>query len=277
MLGKNGELGNQMFQYAALYALGKRTGVECVIPSDILTGKSSLRPANRPAQTQIELYQAFDNLSLRKLDTKEILKKITTFVEPNESSNFVYNEGIFSTPSPNIINGYFQSPMYFDDISHEIRAEYSFSDNLVSSMLRKIEGYKNTSGSKKICAVHFRKSDYSEKSNYHTNLKWENYYLPAIRAISNRFDDISFLAFSDDIEWCKKNLPDIFMFSDAKNQYEDLCLMSLCDAHIIANSSFSWWGSYLANKEHVVAPYKWFEKEGPSRWETIYCPHWVVI
>lgn len=277
MLGKNGELGNQMFQYAALYSLGKKTDTKCVIPSCFLMDTDSKRPGGRSDVNEIELYTAFKNLTLEKMHPKEIVSKIPELVQFDESQNFTYNKNLFSVKPPMNVNGYFQSPQYFDDFSEDIRKEFVFEDSLKSRMTQKLQSYKKNFNASKICAVHFRRSDYSGKSHYHTNLEWETYYLPALRAISNRFSDISFLVFSDDIPWCKQNLPDLFMYSDCTDQYEDLCLMSLCDAHIIANSSFSWWGSYLANREHVVAPYRWFAEEGPARWDTIYCPHWIVI
>jgi hypothetical protein len=84
--------------------------------------------------------------------------------------------------------------------------------------------------------------------------------------------------FSDDINWCK-NL-DIFkgfQFSQ-RSAYEDLQLMSLCDMHIIANSSFSWWGAYLSSSNKVIAPRNWFGPALPDHDPSgYYLPEWTVI
>ena len=48
------------------------------------------------------------------------------------------------------------------------------------------------------------------------------------------------------------------MISEDNDTDIDLCLMSKCNYHIIANSSFSWWGAWLADSEHVIAPKNWF-------------------
>ena len=86
-----------------------------------------------------------------------------------------------------------------------------------------------------------------------------------------------FVIFSDDYEWCKENLDSSFLYHDFIDPYYDMCLMSKCDMHIIANSSFSWWGAYLADNSTVIAPLSWFGETGPKRWCTIWCSHWNVI
>jgi hypothetical protein len=56
--------------------------------------------------------------------------------------------------------------------------------------------------------------------------------------------------------------------------------MSLCNYHIIANSSFSWWGSWLANSKQTIAPKKWFSPNGSLlNWNTkdLYLPNWITI
>jgi hypothetical protein len=84
------------------------------------------------------------------------------------------------------------------------------------------------------------------------------------------------LVFSDDIEWCKKNMNDKRMiFVEETDDYKCLMLMGLCDANIIANSSFSFWGAYLNEKplKTIIAPSRWFKDESlnsseivPNRW-----------
>ena len=94
--------------------------------------------------------------------------------------------------------------------------------------------------------------------------------------------DREVIIFSDDPKWCLNQelfSDDRFSVSEIGDTYIDLCLMTLCSDHIIANSSFSWWGAWLADNTKVIAPSGWFfgsnnehlnvEDVIPKRWETI--------
>ena len=71
--------------------------------------------------------------------------------------------------------------------------------------------------------------------------------------------------------------PDRFLISDSGNNIVDMCILSLCKYHVIANSSFSWWGAWLAESEKVIAPKVWFGSQAnlddsdlvPQHWERI--------
>ena len=87
-----------------------------------------------------------------------------------------------------------------------------------------------------------------------------------------------------DIEWCKENLSDLaetVYYSENHPDdgddgvYVDLCKMSLCNGHIIANSSYSWWGAYLGEGT-TVAPRKWFGPKGPQKFDDIFLQEWVL-
>ena len=58
-----------------------------------------------------------------------------------------------------------------------------------------------------------------------------------------------------------------------------MCLMTMCKGHIVANSSFSWWGAWLSESEKVIAPKGWFKGSNNSHLDTsdIYCSDWTVL
>ncbi len=107
-------------------------------------------------------------------------------------------------------------------------------------------------------ALHVRRGDYLLLPGNHPVLPL-TYYREAIR----RLDGTNILVFSDDIEWCRRNLewarPVSFVEGNA--DYEDLFLMANCERHIMANSSFSWWGAFLSRDRHPIFSRDWY---GPS-------------
>lgn len=260
-LGMNGWLGNQMFQYAALYTLSNYHQTAGFIPD-----------------ADIDLYRAFPNLSLQKLDPQSITQLGCQYIyRPNESVDFVYDRNFVTVRDNTIVDGYFQSPLYFNNYKEQIKKEFSFSkevDDYASEQLAKLLEENEYAP---LCALHIRRTDYIAKKDFHHNLGWEEYYVPAIDEIKKVNSKAKFVIFSDDYEWCKENLDPSFLYHDFVDPYHDMCLMSKCDMHIIANSSFSWWGAYLADKSTVVAPVRWFGETGPKRWCTIWCEHWNII
>ena len=123
-------------------------------------------------------------------------------------------------------------------------------------------------------ALHVRRSDYLDSNGFHP-VMGTNYYEKAMKEIGHA-DNI--LIFSDDIPWCKNTLKfDNMVFVEGNNNIEDLWLMSMCDHNIIANSSYSWWGSWInenPNKK-VVAPSNWFGNSANN--QQIYLKDWIVI
>lgn len=120
-------------------------------------------------------------------------------------------------------------------------------------------------------AIHVRRGDYVNNPFY-VDLFADGYYERAMA----EFGDANFMVFSDDIEWCKQQ--EVFKncdFSDQRDEVTDLNDMASCVGHIIANSSFSWWGAWLSpHKGKVIAPKKWYS-DGIER--TSLPDHWIRI
>jgi len=253
-IGNLGQLGNQMFQYAALCGMSEKIGTSCCCPYRFVVDEP------------IELANCF--LLGHALD------------HINEKVKFSYNENSFSysdsfceiDPDGSVnIQGYFQSEKYFSHCRQLIKRQFTFKKNITDEVN---EFIKNSD----ICmddfvSIHVRRGDYLNLFDYHTNLS-DEYYLDAMK----NFPDKKFMVFSDDIEWCRnsKIFDSVDVIYSDKNQFEDLCLMSMCSGHIIANSSFSWWGSWLSGNK-TIAPAQWFGYKGPSNWNDIYLSDWKVI
>jgi hypothetical protein len=162
-----------------------------------------------------------------------------------------------------MLDGYFQSEKYFEKYKNEIRELFSESEEISEYIDRK---YGKLFQTKQLVSIHVRRGDYKKYPDHHPMLYLE-YYENAIRTFQRK-GYINFLVFSDDLEWCKKKFvgkvfDDVNIFySNNERDIIDMYLMARCGGHIIANSTFSWWGAWLNTKKNkqVVAPNKWFGK-----------------
>lgn len=154
--------------------------------------------------------------------------------------------------------GYWQDEKYFPE-------DLNFVRNVVNAS--KLKGKKkvlfNLIKSKTAISVHVRRGDYVDHY-LHGNIANETYYINAINYLKENVKDSCFFVFSDDINWCKKNIvvdgADIYYVNgSSRHVEEDMALMSICKHNIISNSSFSWWGQKLNNNEEkiVISPEYW--------------------
>jgi hypothetical protein len=138
-------------------------------------------------------------------------------------------------------------------------------------------------------AVHVRRGDYvtlPSAANFHGVLPID-YYAQAMKSVHLTEPQSHFFVFSDDLGWCQEHLPRTLQMTFVDHNagvdaWQDLNLMSHCRHHVIANSSFSWWGAWLADQRwgvtgrRVIAPKRWFvgqqqvsQDRYPEHWEAI--------
>jgi hypothetical protein len=107
------------------------------------------------------------------------------------------------------------------------------------------------------------------------DISHKDYYPKAITFIKDKIDNPTFLVFSDDVEWVKKNMEIgervIYVSDMGFKDYEELAIMKHCRHNIIANSTFSYWAAYLnANPDKIViCPKRWKSEIIPSEWRKI--------
>ena len=249
-----GGLGNLLFQIATAYALSKEVNNDFAI--DVNKGEF---PQKHPSYYSDNLFR-----NIKKVDFNSC-KFSTIYTEPF----FSYKK--IPLMSNIIIKGYFQSEKYFEKYYEKI---YNlFIDNNLLSNLKDNFNLENS------LSMHIRRGDYVNKPNYHANQPID-YYLNSIKYIDLRKKIDRIYVFSDDIEWCKKSFSDDrIIYVENLKDYEELHLMSLCENNIIANSSFSWWGSYLNRNEDkiVIAPKIWFGKDFVGDWQDIYYKNNIIL
>ncbi|SRR5712691_8780955 len=178
-------------------------------------------------------------------------------------SSFCFDERILGTKANCYLDGYWQSEKYFSSQANVIRNEFALRSSLDPESNRVAEVIRNSTS----VSIHVRRGDYvsSLKTSKIHGTCSADYYREAAALISSEVTDPRFFVFSDDPEWTRFNLPvrgavTYVTHNGADRNYADLHLMRLCKHHIIANSSFSWWGAWLAASptKIVVAPKLWF-------------------
>ncbi len=257
-LGQLGRLGNQMFQYASLSGIAALRGYDFGIP---------------PSKFEDEWrsHQLFEVFELTNLP-KQNIKYLDMGNAPVVQERFFYFDEELINQCPNEVSlyGFFQSEKYFKHIESNIREDFTFRKHILEPCKEIAENFDNP------VSLHVRRTDYLTNSANHNNLDLD-YYEKAL----GYFDNQQVLVFSDDPEWCKNQKlfsDDRFLISESGDNAIDLCLMSFCNGHIIANSSFSWWGAWLANSEKVIAPSKWFgPNNADKKLKDLYCENWTIL
>lgn len=262
-LGQLGRLGNQMFQYASLRGIAANRGLDFCIPNN--------NPIIRDPygfDLKIELFNLFKMVNVGSHNIKLL---DGGYAPVAEERHFHFDETFFNMcPDEISIFGFFQSEKYFKNVENLIREDFTFKDEILIPCLEMMESFEE------VISLHVRRTDYLTSPN-HVALEIDYYE----KALSNFDSSIPVIIFTDDINWCKSHeffSGDRFMISESNNHYIDLCLMSLCNNHIIANSTFSWWGAWLSKSKKIIAPSKWF---GPGNADKntsdIIPPDWKII
>lgn len=285
-----GGLGNQMFQYAAGRALSTLRGVPLRLDVGGFTGYGLHQgfelervfscPVTLAEPQDVRVVLGWQSSRLaRRLFARPVLRSLRNrhfMVEPH----FHYWPGICNVPPPIYLTGYWQSERYFADVTQTIRTDFTFRQPMSSRNLELAEEI----GAVSAVSLHVRRGDYA--NNPRTKATHGvcplAYYEAAIHYIAERVEAPHFFVFSDDMDWVRANLKSQFPYSyvdhnQSTESYNDMRLMSLCKYHIIANSSFSWWGAWLNPRDDkmVIAPKKWFANSNdtkdllPSGWKTL--------
>lgn len=252
-LGRLGRLANQMFQYASLKGIARNIGVDICIPH--------YKDAVDDGVGNLLRTELFDGFEMSSLGSNQIGFLNNGHAPTVQERFFHFDEELFKLCPDHIsLHGFFQSEKYFKHIESEIREDLTFKNEVLKPCKEMISGVENP------LALHVRRTDYIKNSENHHVLSLE-YYKKALEFFEK---DRNIIIFSDDPEWCKSQelfSDDRFMVSENTDNRVDLCLMSLCNDFIIANSSYSWWGAWLSSNKNkkVIAPLEWFGKIGYTK------------
>lgn len=247
-----GGLGNQMFQIAHVLSQAKRNNLTAKFYPDSLT-----RWQGNDATYYID--NIYKNLDFTlSTNPEQVLRCPKWSFTP-------YNGKIEKST---LFDGYYQSHKNFYGEDDYIKDCFRMDNNVKKYILNK---YKILEGD--VTAVHIRRGDYQKFNGVHPIITLD-YIKKGLSIIDN---DNPILVFSDDKEWCEQNLDFEYVMVDEKD-YIELWVMSLCKDFVTSNSSFSWWGSFLSDKDgKVVAPKEWFGPSGEKDFQDIYRDKTIII
>jgi len=284
-------LGNQLFQYAAGRCLAKRYG-------------GSLRVAHELPRWQVQNGQPrtvllpkfaicapirkvsyFDRLVLSKRPRLAVAAriaraslKVQVIREAPEQCMSRRDLRIADGTRIAYICGFWQDYSIVREVETELRRELLL---LEPASGRNLQVAQRICESENAVSIHLRRGDYALFYGEHMLLS-KAYYERAISHVLTRNPRSTFFVFSDDTafarEWARAHPRTVVVdHNDANLAHEDLRLMSLCRQHIIANSTFSWWGAWLNQRSDklVIAPTKWLGFDTVKT--TIAVPGWTLL
>jgi hypothetical protein len=196
-------------------------------------------------------------------------------------------EGDLSAPSGArsvYIWGYWQAWQYAAAVEDEVRRDLTLNDAATG---KNLDYLKLIQDSRNTVSVHLRRGDYTVFTTGSGEKKRglvldDIYYRRALEYLREQLGDLTLVVFSDDQAFARQAIVEpgtIYVEgNDALTAYEDLRLMAACEHHIIANSTFSWWGAWLNGNEHklVAAPKYWTNQEN-SYFPDLFPPNWKLI
>jgi len=278
-----GGLGNQMFQYALGLNLAKKNNTELFLDTvhvsdrfprtnfthrtfdlpDVFEVAPRFTALSRVASA-VPIPGVWLGLDLLGMNIKERLGGRKILYEDERKG---FDAGVLDARGNLILYGRFENEKYFSDVADEVRAAFHFRhtlDGVAAEVAREIARVNSIS-------LHVRRGDFvgSKKVEKIMGKTGAPYYERAADHVAAYVKDPHFFIFSDDIAWCKENIklryPATYVESNSAGPKgaHHLQLMSLCKSHIIANSTFSWWGAWLDPnpRKIVIAPKQWLADE----------------
>lgn len=266
-----GGLGNQMQQYA-LYKKMESLGKDARL--DTSWFRDTSRRADGVTERGLELdylegvcYKEASEDDIRSVlgrlweEPENILSKVKRKFIPSGNPVFeekeMYHEQIFSFTDKYLV-GYWACEKYYADILNSLRSEIRFPENTDQILRQENDRLIQQMQEAVSVSVHIRRGDYLEGVNraLFGNICKETYYESAIAYMKERFDNVKFFLFSDDIPYLEEHYRgegfQIVDCNKGQNSFYDIQLMSRCRHNICANSTFSFWGARLNPNEDKI-------------------------
>lgn len=270
-----GGLGNQLFEYAFGRSLALRNGVPLILDHRSGFPRDFHKRVFTLDRYGIDCAFVSPSADLSKPAGRVLrrLKRWRNRLRPIARRSYILERDVFAYDpdvasmrivQPTYFEGVWQHQEYFvehratllrdltlrspvSDATQEVAKRIEDS-NAVCLHVRRLLGVPNQKDARPLpenAAIHLAAS----------------YYDRAIAFVAERIESPRFFVFADYPDWARTHLrlpfpAEYVLHNGSDRDYEDLWLMSRCRAFVIANSTFSWWGAWLAThpEKVVVAP-----------------------
>jgi Glycosyl transferase family 11 len=270
-------LGNQLFAYVA---------TKCVAIDLRLDYRYIVAPPDprRAGEAIDEFGHRYSDMyeTAFSIDTSERIVEIPDEVcrewEWERLPDTTYNRGVYGIGDNTSLTGYFLSPGYFAEHEGRVRRWLTFAPDVLSQARRELSRQLTAVGCEHAVAVHVRRGPDFEALGWVLEREYYRLALDRVWDVCPRGSSLVVLV-SDQPEESRGIVTDQPTFVSRGDMFVDLCLMSLCDAHVVANSTFSWWGAWLAGERArvVVRPSVWPLTEGRITPDDVWPPHWEPV
>ena len=265
-----GGIGNQLFQYAAAYALSRR--LDCPLAMDLSiyekekVRRYALDRFNIPQRLAPPPFLRTGSPVIQRVMAAFGLRPFLTYREPHCQ----YDPRFLNLSPPVQIRGYFQSERYFAPVARELRGQMKLAVPLSDAAMNVA---REIAASSMPISIHVRRGDYLLSEGQALDIAYFQQAYSIMNALVAK--QATYFIFSDDYEYAETSfefLPDrVMVHGDPDRPWEDLVLMSQCRHHIIANSSFSWWGAWLnsCSDKRIIGPRRWFAESVSAKYNPI--------
>jgi len=254
-----GGLGNQMFQYAFTKNLAEKNNIQFKIDLSFLK-RRDLGSNFVYRDFDLDIFNLEVSSEINPIDLENQIKIIENFFHYNSE----IEQQIFNSKLKNFyLEGYWQSPKYFQNITEDLKKDFTFKNPIENINDDKIKVLLDDILSSNSVMVNIRRTDYLN-TNFH-GIMDINYFDSAKKIIESKIENPKYFIFSDDIDWCIDNIKfenQVIVNHNYKGYKFGtyLQLMKNCKNFIIPNSTFAWWSAWLCDNQNknVVCPKKWF-------------------
>ncbi len=285
-----GGLGNQLFQYAAGRSLATDRGVGLLLSLGAL---ARVRRGQTPRAYELgglgivaDLCDPAQERTIARAIRLRGFARLATPWRVHTEPGPAYDPRVEALADGTLLRGYWQSERYFSRHRAMVARELSSRAPLPAAH----EAWRQRMAACASVSVHVRRGDYvalASAASFHGALAL-TYYQQAVERIRRVEQAPVCYVFSDDPQWCRANLRlegcEVHHVSSdlSSSGIQDLTLMRSCRHHVIANSSFSWWGAWLAGAGEgagkVIAPRRWFAgSSDPSNIRDRFPAHWELL